>query len=176
MPVIECGLCVLRAWRPRDLDSLVRHANNPNVAATLRDRFPFPYTRTAGRLWLKAALALRPATALAIAVDGEGVGGVGIEIGQDVNRHTAELGYWLGEACWNRGIATAAVQGFIPWAAQTFGLQRMTAKVFENNPASARVLEKCGFEREGILRKNALKDGKLLDEWVYGVILEPIEP
>ena len=168
--MIDCGLCLLRPWRARDLDSLVIHANNPNVAATLRDRFPYPYTRSAGRLWLKAALALRPASAMAIDVEGAAVGGVGIEVGQDVNRHTGELGYWLGEPYWNRGIATAAVSGFVPWAAHTFGLQRIFAKVFETNPASARVLEKCGFEREGVLRQNALKDGRLLDEWVYGLI------
>ena len=168
--MLDCRLCILRPWRARDLDSLVRHANNTHVSATLRDRFPYPYTRPAGRLWLKAALALRPVTALAIEVDGEAVGGIGIDVGQDVNRHAGELGYWLGEACWNRGIATAAVSGFVPWAAHTFGLQRIFAKVFETNPASARVLEKCGFEREGTLLQHALKDGILLDEWVYGLI------
>ena len=169
--MIDCGVCILRPWRATDLEPLVRHANNRNVWVTLRDRFPYPYTEDAGREWLAAAAAQDPPGALAITVAGEALGGIGIIPGADVNRHTGELGYWLGESHWGRGIATAAVSHFVPWAARTFGLVRVFADVFETNPASMRVLEKCGFTREGVLRKHALKDGRYLDQIVYGIVL-----
>ena len=169
---IDCGLCILRPWRARDLESLVRHANNRNVWLTVRDRFPHPYTRDAGREWLESVLAEDPPTTLAIEVAGEAVGGVGLLPGKDVNAHTGELGYWLGEAYWGRGIMTAAVRGFVPWAAATFNLRRFFAEIFESNPASMRVLEKCGFIREGVLRQHARKEGRYLDEVVYGLLLD----
>lgn len=169
--MIDCGVCVLRRWHADDLEALVRHANNRNVWVTLRDRFPYPYTEEAGRAWLASSASQDPPTALAIVVDGEAAGGLGIIPGSDVNRHTGEIGYWLGEAYWGRGIATAAVSHFVPWAARTFGLVRVFADVFETNPASMRVLEKCGFAREGVLRKHACKDGRYLDQIIYGVVL-----
>jgi RimJ/RimL family protein N-acetyltransferase len=170
---LDCGSCVIRPWRIDDLDALVRHADNRNVSIMLRDRFPHPYTREAGQAWLTAAAAEDPPTSLAIDVAGEAVGGIGVVPGADVNRHTGEVGYWLGEPFWGRGIATAALGAFAPWAASTFGLTRLFAGVFETNPASMRVLEKCGFTREGVLRGHALKAGRLLDEVVYGRLLGP---
>lgn len=173
---IECGPCSLRPWHVNDLDSLVRNADDREVWLTLRDRFPHPYTIDAGRAWLAAASVEDPPTTLAIDVGGEAVGGIGLVPGADVNRHTAELGYWLGRAWWNRGIATAAVSHFVPWAAETFGFVRLFAEVFETNPASMRVLEKCGFQREGLLRSHAHKDGRYLDQVVYGIVLDGVRP
>jgi RimJ/RimL family protein N-acetyltransferase len=173
---IECGPCALRPWRIEDLDSLVRNADDREVWVTLRDRFPHPYTIEAGRAWLAAASVEDPPTALAVAVDGEAVGGIGVVPGADVNRHTAEIGYWLGREWWGRGVATAAVTHFVPWVAQTFGFSRLFAEVFETNPASMRVLEKCGFRREGILRGHAFKDGRYLDQVVYGIVLDGARP
>lgn len=170
MVAIDCGVCRLRPWHARDLDSLVRHANNRNVWITVRDRFPHPYTREAGKAWLEAASGEHPPTSLAIEVAREAVGGVGVIAGKDVSRHTGEIGYWLGEAFWGQGITTAAIGGFLPWAAEAFGLRRFFAEVFESNPASMRVLEKCGFTREGVLRQHAFKDGRYLDEIVYGLV------
>ena len=169
---IDCGVCILRPWRRNDLDSLVRHGNSRNVWLGVRDQFPHPYTREAGRTWIDAATSERPPTALAVEVGGEAAGGIGVVPGRDVNRHTGEIGYWLGEALWNRGIATAAVRGFLPWAAETFDLHRIFAETFATNPASMRVLEKCGFVREGVLREHALKDRKYVDEVVYGLIVK----
>lgn len=171
MTRIECGPCVLRPWREDDLASLVRYADDPDVARTLRDRFPHPYTIDAGRAWLVAAGSEDPPTALAIDVGGEAVGGIGVIPGADVNRYSGEIGYWLGRAWWGRGLGTAAVTHFVPWAGRTFGLARVFAYVFETNPSSMRVLEKCGFEREGVLRRHAFKDGRLLDEILYGRVL-----
>ena len=168
---LPCGPCVLRSWRPTDLDSLVHHANNRNVWITLRDRFPHPYTVEAGKAWLSFSAAEDPPTSLTIDVEGTAVGGIGVVLGLDVHSHSGEIGYWLGEAYWGRGIASAAVQGFVPWAAQTFGLTRFFAEVFETNASSMRVLEKSGFVREGLLRHQVRKDGRYLDQAVYGLVL-----
>ena len=89
--MIDCGVCVLRPWRLDDLESLVRHANNRNVWVTLRDRFPYPYTEETGRAWLTASAGQDPPAAVAIVVDGQAVGGLGIVPGSDVNRHTGEI-------------------------------------------------------------------------------------
>ncbi len=172
---IACGPCVLRPWRVTDLESLVRHADDKEVSRTLRDRFPYPYTAAAGRAWLAAASIERPPTTLAIDVAGEAVGGIGVVAGSDVNRHAGEIGYWLGRAWWGRGLATASVREFVPWAIGTFGFVRLFADVFETNASSARVLEKCGFLREGVLRAHARKDGRLLDVWVYGLVVAPTD-
>ncbi len=174
MPIIDCGPCTLRPWRGSDLESLVRNADDREVWLTLRDRFPHPYTVEAGRAWLAAASTEDPPTALAIDVGGEAIGGIGVVLGADVNRHAGEIGYWMGRAWWGRGLATASVSHFAPWVAQTFGLARLFAQVFETNHASMRVLEKCGFQREGILRSHAHKDGRYLDEVVYGLVLDSL--
>ena len=94
-------------------------------------------------------------------------GGIGIRLGQDVHRHTASLGYWLGEEFWGRGIMTEAVAAFTDFCFENFPLRRIYAEVFANNPASARVLEKTGFIFEGRLKNNVVKDGELLDSLLY---------
>jgi ribosomal-protein-alanine N-acetyltransferase len=154
-----------------DVDALVTHANSRAVWLGVRDRFPHPYTRVVGQAWLAHVTVEQPPTSLAIVAGGEVVGGIGAMLGSDVNRHTAEVGYWLGEAVWGRGLASAALAGFLPWAAETFGLSRFVGHVFSSNPASMRVLEKCGFAREGVMRKHCIKDGRYLDDHVYGRLM-----
>jgi RimJ/RimL family protein N-acetyltransferase len=154
----------------------VRFANNRRVWQTVRDRFPHPYTVSDGRQWLKACAGVHPPQAMAIVVDGVAVGGIALQRGTDVHRHTAELGYWLGEPYWGRGVTTAAVAHFVPWAMRTVPLERIFASVFASNPASMRVLEKCGFTREGVLRRHILKEGRYLDQIVYAVLQSEVQP
>ena len=168
---LDCGVCVLRPWRSDDLAALVHQANNRHVWLTLRDRFPHPYTIDAGRAWLDAAGATNPPTALAIEADGVVAGGIGVVPGVDVHRHTGEIGYWLGQGFWGRGIATAAVAAFVPWVGDVHALTRVFADVFANNPASARVLEKCGFTLEGRMPRHIYKAGEYLDQLVYGRLI-----
>ena len=104
---LDCGKCKVRSWRPDDGASLVRHANNRKVWANLRDRFPHPYTAADARNWIEGALSKRPETGFTIDVSGEAVGGIGFELGTDVERYSAEVGYWLGEPFWGRGICTS---------------------------------------------------------------------
>src|SRR5207245_1449014 len=106
------------------------------------------YTRADGEAWLALAAQSQPETNFAIEYDGEAVGGIGLRLGQDIERVTAEIGYWLGESVWGRGIATAALVGLTQYAFPTFNLTRVFALPFADNLASRRVLEKAGFALE----------------------------
>ncbi len=112
----------------------------------------------------------------AIDIDGQAVGAIGIHPRVNEECHTAEIGYWLGEAYWGRGIATAAVRGLAQSALEKTDLYRLFANVFSSNPASMRVLEKAGFQREGILRRAVVKEGVLLDTVVYALTRDPGVP
>jgi len=159
----------LRPWRVGDEASLVRNANNRRVWRNLA-RLPHPYTLNDADEWIARAGAKLPATDFAIVVRDEAVGGIGIEIGRDVFHRSAEIGYWLGEAHWGRGIATEAVRAITEYAFVTFDLCRLHAGVFEWNPASMRVLEKAGYELEARHRKNVTKDGETIDRLVYALV------
>jgi ribosomal-protein-alanine N-acetyltransferase len=159
--------CTIRPWRLNDAESLVRHANNRKVWHALRDAFPHPYTVKDAHEFLEAAVSSVLRTLFCIEVNGAVVGGIGIRPGIDVHRHTAELGYWLSEEFWGRGIMTEAVGAFTDFCFQNFSLRRIYAEPFANNAASARVLEKAGFTFEGRLKNNVLKDGELLDSLLY---------
>lgn len=167
---IELSQCVLRQWHPNDVAALVRHANNRNIWRNVRDRFPYPYTQAAAETWVNIANSNPYEPALAIEVDGEAVGGIGLIFGQDIDRRSAEIGYWLSETYWGRGIVTEAVQALTNYAFEQFDLMRIWACVFEWNPGSMRVLEKAGFVCEGVLRKAATKDGQTIDVMMYAIV------
>jgi RimJ/RimL family protein N-acetyltransferase len=175
-PPLRLERCELRPWRKSDRASVARHANNPRIALQLRDRFPHPYAESDAKAWLARVTPERPRGHLAIAVDGEAVGGIGLELGADVHRRSAEVGYWLGEEFWGRGIMTEVVGAFTGYAFRTFDLCRLFAGVFETNPASARVLEKAGWVLEGRLRRSVLKNGRMLDQLLYAKVLEEAGP
>jgi RimJ/RimL family protein N-acetyltransferase len=154
------------------VSSLVRHANNRQVWRNLRDRFPHPYTVSDAEHWIHEATSMRPESHFAIAVAGEAVGGIGLELQKDVHRRSAEIGYWLGEEFWGRGIITDAVRAVTAFGFQVFDVCRIYACVFEWNPASRRVLEKAGYSLEGRLRKSVTKDGHTMDQCIYGILRE----
>lgn len=168
---VNCGVCQLRPLASSDLATLAMHANNPRVAAHLRDRFPFPYRLADARQFLDYADACEDECVAAIVVQSAAVGIIGVQFHTDIERCSAELGYWLGEAMWGRGLATAAVRQFTAWAMPRFALTRVYAEVFAENPASGRVLEKCGFQRIGLLRKAAIKAGYHHDYVLYDLVL-----
>lgn len=167
---IRLQRCAVRSWRREDAGPLVRHANNLKIWRNVRDRFPHPYRREHAEEWIRTASALDPETQFAIAVDGEAVGAIGFEIGSDIHRRTAEIGFWVGEAYWGQGIATEAVRALTDHAFSSFDLVRIQAGVLEWNLASARVLEKAGYAREARLRRAAFKDGQVLDLILYAVV------
>ena len=159
----------IRDWRKGDEASLVIHANNRKIWQNVRDVFPHPYTNADAEDWIRKASSEVPMTSLAIDVDGAAVGGIGLVLQSDIFRRSAELGYWLGEDYWGRGIVTEAVGAFTEWSFATFDLCRIYAGVFDWNPASARVLEKSGFEFEGRMKKAVTKEGHTGDELVYAI-------
>ena len=159
--------CIIRPWRLDDAESLVRHANNRKIWIALRDIFPHPYGIDDAHTFLRSVTNSEPVTLFCIDVGSAAIGGIGIRIGVDVHRHTAELGYWLGEEFWRRGIMTQAVAAFTDFCFEDFQLRRIYAEPFSNNRASARVLEKAGFTFEGRLKNNVLKDGEVLDSLLY---------
>jgi [ribosomal protein S5]-alanine N-acetyltransferase len=162
---------LLREWRRGDEPSLVRHANNRNVWINLRDIFPQPYTQADARSWIRLATTHGLNLVFAIDVDQFAVGAIGVRLGDDVHRHSAEIGYWLGEEYWNRGIVTEAVIAVTEYAFNTLAMTRLHAEVFQWNTASMRVLEKAGYLREGVLRKSVYKDRQWVDEVVYAKIV-----
>ena len=163
---------VLRPWERDDAATLARHADNRAVWLTLGDRFPHPYRRADAERWLDAVVGQDPVLHFAIVVNGEAAGGIGLELQQDVWKRSAVVGFWLGEAHWGRGIATAALRAVTGHAFGSFDLCRLQGFVFEHNAASMRVMEKAGYVREARLRKAATKDGRTFDVLVYATIKE----
>ena len=169
---LKLKTCVVRSWQWRDRDAIVRHANNRNVWINLRDRFPYPYTTSDARRWFESVVGHKPETNFAISVANETVGGIGFDLQQDVGHRSAQIGYWLGEGFWGRGIATEALIAVTDYAFSHYHVCRLFAHVFAWNPASARVLEKAGYEYEGRLRKSVTKDGQTIDQLMYAMIRE----
>ena len=165
---IDVGACVVRSWRAEDEEALARHANSRKVWKDLRDLFPHPYTREDARSWIRYATRRRPEVDFAIDVEGEAVGNIGLGLHRsDIERCSAEIGYWIGEAYWGRGVATAALRALTAYAFEAFELTRLYAVPFASNAASLRVLEKAGYQREGVLRRSAIKDGVVKDQVMY---------
>jgi RimJ/RimL family protein N-acetyltransferase len=162
--------CEIRTWRGSDLESLVENANNRNVWINLRDQFPHPYTKRDGQTFLRHMRERKPETVFAIDVKGKAVGAIGFVLQKDVDRVSAEIGYWLGEPFWGRGITTEALVVVTRHAIEKHGLTRLFAVPFAANVASCRVLEKAGYMVEGRLRRSAIKDGQIVDQVMYAFI------
>lgn len=159
--------CIIREFSLADAESVQRHANNRKIWQNLREVFPHPYTIENAKGFLNFITNAQPQTTFAIAAEKEAIGCIGLQLGADVHRRTAELGYWLSEQFWDHGIMTEAVIAFTKWGFENFELDRIFAQPFSNNLASARVMEKAGFVREGVLRANVFKDGNVLDSLLY---------
>ncbi len=172
LPTIQRDSYLLRPWHPDDAESLVRHANNPRVASNLRDAFPHPYGLADARKWLNMVGENREDIILAIEVGGEAAGGIGLHGMKDVYRYNCEIGYWLSESFWGRGIMSDAVGAMVEYAFVNKHWLRLFASIFENNTASMRVLEKNGFKREAIHKRAVMKEGKLLDEHLFALLRE----
>lgn len=160
----------------KDIKSLVENADNKNVWINLKDLFPSPYTKKDALKWIEFIKKQPANTNFAIDVNGKAIGGIGVHFFEDVHRYTAEIGYWLGENYWGKGIATEAVGKFVIFIFDNFGINRIFARVYGWNHSSARVLEKNGFKFEGKLRSNVLKNGFYTDEIIYGLLKNELKP
>ena len=169
---LPAGSWVLRPWREGDEPALAKYANNRNVWINLRGTFPHPYTMEDAAAWVQAQKDRDPQTEFAIANADEAIGAIGLRMHGDEGGQSAEIGYWLGEPFWGQGIATEAVRALIVYALEHFDPVRVQATVFEWNPASIRVLEKCGFAFEERLPWTDTKDGQTVDQLLYVLVRE----
>jgi RimJ/RimL family protein N-acetyltransferase len=165
---IRCAQSLLRPWREGDRASLLRYANDRDVWRNLRDLFPHPYTEQAADDWLSFTATTPPPSGIyAIEVGGEAAGCIALTPGQDIERWSWEVGYWLGKPFWGRGIVTDALRAVTAAAFEIPELVRIHAPVFSWNHRSMRVLEKAGYRREAVLPRSGIKDGTVIDRVIY---------
>jgi [ribosomal protein S5]-alanine N-acetyltransferase len=164
--LLRARLCTVRPWRLTDTSSLVTHANDLDVARQLRDRFPHPYTARDAQSFLRHAIDESSGN-FAIEVEGEAAGAIGYVPGTDIERFSAEIGYWLGRRFWGRGIVTDALIAVTDHVFEAHHILRLFALPFADNAGSIRVLEKAGYQREGLLRSSSVKQGAVRDQWMY---------
>lgn len=159
----------LRPWDISDLGSLVKFANNFKIAKNMTDRFPHPYSAADGKAFIALATQDSPVHIFAIDIMGQAAGGIGLHPQADIHRKNAELGYWLAEPFWGKGITCRAVKQIVDYGFRTFDIDRIFARPFGTNKASQRVLEKAGFILEARFEKTLFKNGEYLDELVYAI-------
>ena len=166
----------IRSFRKDDAESITHYIGSYQIARNM-SLIPHPYSIRHATDWIDEALNGKPETHFAIVVNGEVVGGIGLTLHdkkrEGVSRHVAELGYWIGESFWGRGIVTEAVVAFTEWGFANLELMRIHAAVYARNPASARVLEKAGFLFEGRERARYFKDGETIDSLLYAKVRLP---
>ncbi len=167
MTEIKCASCLLRPLVPSDAETLAGHANDRDIWLNLRDAFPHPYRAQDASAYIAAAAARSPQTSFGIVIDGLAVGNVSLKLGSDVERYTAEIGYWLGRQHWGKGVMTDAVKAVTRYAFDALGMHRVFAVPFHRNPASFRVLEKAGYALEGLMRRSCVKDGVVLSQALF---------
>jgi [ribosomal protein S5]-alanine N-acetyltransferase len=158
----------LRPWTIHDLDSLVKYANNFNIAKNVMDVFPHPYSADDGKVFIEMTTKNSPPDILAIEVNGEAAGAIGLHQQKDIYRKNAELGYWLAEPYWGKGIVTGAIKQMVDYGFKNWDIVRIYARPFGGNIGSQRALEKAGFVLEARLAKTFFKHGEFHDELIYG--------
>ena len=166
---------LLRPWQLGDAESLVIQANNPNIAQFLTNGFPHPYTIEHAHSFIQMVLQHQPTQIFAIVVDDEAVGSIGLHLQSDIMCKNIELGYFIGEAFWGKGIMTEAIRKIVDYGFKNFEIVRIFARPFGNNLASQRVLEKAGFTLEAQIEGNIYKNGAFQDELIYAIRKTPLQ-
>lgn len=163
--------CKLRPLHPDDAASIAKYGNNTQIADNMRDRFPSPYQKEHADFFISSVLSPEYKDMVnAIEINGEAAGVISLLLKDDVHRLSAEIGYWLGEEHWGKGIATEAVKAITDYAFENTDLVRIYGIVFQNNRASATVLENAGYRFEGTQRKAIYKNGVVLDALVFAMV------
>ena len=165
-------ICQIREWKLSDSADLASAISNPKVQENLRDGLPYPYTEQDGIEYIQAMLSAdrNETFAFAITVDNKAIGSISVFRQGNIHRRTAELGYYISEAYWGRGIMTEAIKQICEYVFSHSDIIRIYAEPFAHNTASCRVLEKAGFQLEGVLKSNAVKNGKIIDMKLYALI------
>ncbi|MDU7337443.1 MAG: GNAT family protein [Clostridium sp.] len=164
----------IRTWKLSDAPDLATALNNPNILKNLRDGLPYPYTISDAESFIHAMLGAEPGSQYAFTIDvsGKAVGSIAVFRQANIHFRTAELGYYVAEPYWGQGLGTDAVRQICNYVFQKSDILRIFAEPFAYNTASCRILEKAGFTSEGILRKNAVKNGEVLDMKLYSLVKE----
>lgn len=167
---------ILRAWQPGDAEAIAAAADNPRIAANLRNVFPSPYTQADAEQFVNGCIAQGEARQLtrAIVIGGKAAGSIGVFVKDDVYEKTAELGYWLAEEHWGKGVMTEAVRQVCREAFARFDILRIFAEPFADNQGSRRVLEKAGFTCEGTMRNGVFKNGRAGSYCMYALLREEL--
>lgn len=160
----------LRKISPNDLDALVKYANNPKVHLYTSDKFPYPYLKEHAEAFINFAINNPMADILVIDVAGEFVGGCGIHFKDDIQCKNAELGYWIAEPFWGKGIITSVIKERIQDAFAKHNIHRLYASVFDENIASQKALLKCGFTLEAVLKQAIYKNGKYYGDSIFSLL------
>ncbi len=166
------GIVAIRKFRRSDKDRMTELANNEKISVNLRDAFPHPYTVADAEAFIAGCIRQNPVEIFAIEYHGQYVGNIGLHKQSDVYSKSAELGYFIGEPYWNKGITTRAVNLICEYGFKELDIVRIYSGIFEYNPASQRVLEKCGFEKEAVSKNAVCKKGKIYDEIRYAKCLK----
>ncbi|SHG25637.1 GNAT family N-acetyltransferase [Dysgonomonas macrotermitis] len=166
--------CKIRHWKIEDAEDLAEALNNQKILDNLRDGIPFPYTVEDAKEYITTILnADKEAIyAFAITADDKAIGSIGVFRQVNIHSKTAEIGYYIGEPYWGKGFGATALKQTCDYIFQNTDIIRIFAEPFAYNISSCRILEKCGFEYEGTLRKNAIKNGIILDMKMYSIIKE----
>lgn len=157
----------IRLWKPEDAAPLAAICNNKKIWLNVRDTFPHPYTVTNAVEWISFTLNQQPIRNMAIVYKGNIAGSIGVMVKEDVYRKSIEIGYFLGEQYWGKGIATTAVGLLLEYIKSNFDVIRIYAEVFGHNASSMKVLEKNGFHLEGIRKKAVIKNNEIMDDYVW---------
>jgi len=170
MVLIEGKEFILRPFMVSDKEDLVKYGNNKNISDNLRDRFPYPYTLEGAEWFINSVLSDNdPVKNFVIEIHGEAAGAISFWPGEDVYRLTAEIGYWLGEPFWGRGIMTEAIMKVVTHIFDNFNIKKIFALPFATSAGSMRALEKAGFKKEATISKGVIKNGKILDYYIYSI-------
>lgn len=166
--------CTIREWKQEDAEELARMLNNKKIQDNLRDGLPYPYTRKDAEEYITAMRSADKTKtfAFAVIVDDMVVGSIGVFRCDNIHFRTAEMGYYIGEPYWGKGIMTSIVKQTCHFVFENTDIIRIFAEPFQHNTASCRVLEKAGFQFEGLLRQNAVKNGKVVDMKLYARLKE----
>lgn len=164
--------CRIRKWELADAKDLAAALSNTKIQDNLRDGLPYPYTEQDGIDYISAMLSAdeNDTFAFAITVDEKVIGSIGVFRQGNIHRQTAEVGYYIAEEYWGKGIMTEAIIQTCKYVFDKSDIIRIYAEPFAYNAASCRVLEKAGFQYEGTLRKNAVKNGKVIDMKMYSLL------
>ena len=166
----------IRDFKDSDSKSVAKYANNYSVSKFLRDSFPYPYKEENAAEWINFIRHSESDISFAITNNVEVIGAIGIVPKKDVHRFMAEIGFWLGEPFWNKGIISKALKPFCNYIFNEHSFTKLTANVFQGNDASKRVLEKAGFNLEGTLSKSVFKENNFYDLYIYGLLKEEFTP